>query len=55
MEYEEPAGALRALSLLNGVELPALEDGCANKKLLVRFTSVLGSSFQAYGTLKNNR
>jgi RNA-binding protein 25 len=35
-EFEEPDGALRALSLLNGVELPALEDGCANKKLLVR-------------------
>jgi len=26
---------LRALELLNGVELPALEDGCVNKKLLV--------------------
>jgi RNA-binding protein 25 len=35
-EYQDPEGALRALQLLNGVELPALEDGCANKKLLVR-------------------
>jgi RNA-binding protein 25 len=35
-EFEEPDGALRAISLLNGVELPALEDGCASKKLLVR-------------------
>jgi RNA recognition motif-containing protein len=35
-EFEEPDGALRALALMNGVELPALEDGCANKKLLVR-------------------
>jgi RNA recognition motif-containing protein len=35
-EFEEPDAALRALELLNGVELPALEDGCANKKLLVR-------------------
>ena len=26
---------MRALELLNGVELPALEDGCVNKKLLV--------------------
>lgn len=26
------------MNLLNGIELPALEDGCANKKLLVRFT-----------------
>jgi len=35
-EFEDPNGALRALALLNGIELPALEDGCANKKLLVR-------------------
>jgi RNA-binding protein 25 len=35
-EFVEPDGALRAIALLNGVELPALEDGCANKKLLVR-------------------
>lgn len=25
------------MALLNGVELPALEDGCVNKKLLVSF------------------
>ncbi|KAL0064284.1 hypothetical protein AAF712_008728 [Marasmius tenuissimus] len=35
-EFEDPDGALRAVALLNGVELPALEDGCANKKLLVK-------------------
>lgn len=35
-EYEEPSGAIRAMELLNNVELPALEDGCVNKKLLVR-------------------
>ncbi len=35
-EYEDLDAALRAMNLLNGVELPALEDGCANKKLLVR-------------------
>lgn len=29
---------MRALELLNGVELPALEDGCVNKKLLVSTT-----------------
>jgi hypothetical protein len=34
-EYEDPESALRAMDLLQGVELPALEDGCANKKLLV--------------------
>ncbi|KAF8527025.1 hypothetical protein BU17DRAFT_39978 [Hysterangium stoloniferum] len=35
-DFQDPDGALRALQLLNGVELPALEDGCANKKLLVK-------------------
>ncbi|KAF9525525.1 hypothetical protein CPB83DRAFT_909129 [Crepidotus variabilis] len=35
-EYEDPNGAIRATTILNGVELPALEDGCANKKLLVK-------------------
>ena len=33
-EFTDPDGALRAMQLLNGVELPALEDGCVNKKLL---------------------
>ncbi|KAI6114549.1 hypothetical protein F5141DRAFT_1188001 [Pisolithus sp. B1] len=32
----DPDLAVRCINLLNGVELPALEDGCANKKLLVR-------------------
>lgn len=35
-EFQDADGALRAMALLNGVELPALEDGCVNKKLLVR-------------------
>ncbi|KAN0139651.1 hypothetical protein V8E53_002313 [Lactarius tabidus] len=35
-EFEDPDGALRAMALLNNVELPALEDGCVNKKLLVK-------------------
>jgi RNA recognition motif-containing protein len=39
-EFEDPYSALRAMTLLNGIELPALEDGCANKKLLVRLSSV---------------
>jgi RNA-binding protein 25 len=34
-DFQDPDGALRALELLNGVELPALEDGCVSKKLLV--------------------
>jgi RNA-binding protein 25 len=35
-QFEDPDGALRAITLLNGVELPALEEGTTNKKLLVR-------------------
>ncbi|TDL19661.1 hypothetical protein BD410DRAFT_726769 [Rickenella mellea] len=49
-EYEEPDGALRALTLLNGVELPAMEDGCVNKKLLVKAdekTKVFLDAYQA--------
>lgn len=34
-EFQDPDSALRAMDLLNNVELPALEDGCVNKKLLV--------------------
>ena len=37
-EFQDPDGALRAMTLLNNVELPALEDGCVNKKLLVSAT-----------------
>jgi hypothetical protein len=44
-EFEEPDGALRALALLNNVELPALEDGCANKNLLVSIFFCLLYSF----------
>ncbi|KAF8158439.1 hypothetical protein B0H34DRAFT_656642 [Crassisporium funariophilum] len=50
-EFEEPSGALRALDMLNGVELPALEDGCANKKLLVKAdekTRAFLDGFQAH-------
>ncbi|KAI6107139.1 hypothetical protein EDD16DRAFT_630907 [Pisolithus croceorrhizus] len=36
VEYEDPDSAIRCINLLNGVELPALEDGCANKKLLIK-------------------
>ncbi|EKM49796.1 uncharacterized protein PHACADRAFT_265493 [Phanerochaete carnosa HHB-10118-sp] len=35
-EFQDPDSALRAMTLLNGVELPALEDGCVNKKLLAK-------------------
>lgn len=44
-EFEEPDAALRAMSLLQGVELPALEDGCANKALLVRPVQVPSLTF----------
>lgn len=40
-EYDDPGSAQRAIDLLNGVELPALEDGCVNKNLLVRFQSCI--------------
>ncbi len=34
-EFEDSDGMIRAMQLLNGVDLPAVEDGCASKKLLV--------------------
>ncbi|KAH8086016.1 hypothetical protein BXZ70DRAFT_1045504 [Cristinia sonorae] len=49
-EFQDADGALRAMSLLNGVELPALEDGCVNKKLLVKAdekTKVFLDAYQA--------
>ncbi|KAF9028542.1 hypothetical protein BDZ89DRAFT_951230 [Hymenopellis radicata] len=47
-EFEEPDAALRAIELLNGVELPALEDGCANKKLLVKADEKTRAFLDAY-------
>ncbi|KAF8547094.1 hypothetical protein OG21DRAFT_1490522 [Imleria badia] len=47
-EFEDPDSAIRCLTLLQGVELPALEDGCANKKHLIKAdekTTVLGCLF----------
>ncbi|KAI6140659.1 hypothetical protein BKA82DRAFT_245436 [Pisolithus tinctorius] len=35
VEYEDSDSSIRCINLLNGVELPALEGGCASKKLLV--------------------
>ncbi|KAG6914797.1 hypothetical protein DXG01_015228 [Tephrocybe rancida] len=49
-EFEEPDGALRALSLMNGIELPALEDGCANKTLLVKADEKTRAFLDAYQT-----
>ncbi|KAH9972012.1 hypothetical protein BGW80DRAFT_1173869 [Lactifluus volemus] len=49
-EFEDPDGALRAMALLNNVELPALEDGCVNKKLLIKAdekTKVFLDAYQA--------
>ncbi|KAI5986555.1 hypothetical protein EDC04DRAFT_3149465 [Pisolithus marmoratus] len=34
VKYEDSDLAIRCINLLNGVELQALEDGCANKQLL---------------------
>lgn len=39
-EFETPEGMIAAIDFLNGVELPALEEGCADKKLLVRRSSL---------------
>jgi len=35
-EFETPDGMIAAVEMLNDIELPALEDGCANKRLLVK-------------------
>ncbi|KAI0345579.1 hypothetical protein BDW22DRAFT_1342920 [Trametopsis cervina] len=51
-EFNDPDGALRAMTLLNGVELPALEDGCVNKKLLVKADEKTKLFLDAYQTQK---
>ncbi|KAI0770652.1 hypothetical protein C8Q74DRAFT_1317834 [Fomes fomentarius] len=51
-EFQDPDGALRAMDLLNGVELPALEDGCVNKKLLVKADERTKSFLDAYSAQK---
>ncbi|KAJ7859476.1 hypothetical protein B0H14DRAFT_3084936 [Mycena olivaceomarginata] len=51
-EFEEPDGALRALALLNNVELPALEDGCANKKLLIKADEKTRAFLDAYASTR---
>ncbi|EAU86195.2 hypothetical protein CC1G_03406 [Coprinopsis cinerea okayama7 len=51
-EFEDPDGALRAMELLNGVELPALEDGCANKKLLIKADEKTRLFLDAYASQK---
>ncbi|KAJ7761189.1 hypothetical protein DFH07DRAFT_918376 [Mycena maculata] len=51
-EFEEPDGALRALALLNNIELPALEDGCANKKLLIKADEKTRAFLDAYASTR---
>ncbi|KAI0076712.1 hypothetical protein K474DRAFT_1684653 [Panus rudis PR-1116 ss-1] len=51
-EFQDPDGALRAMQLLNGVELPALEDGCVNKKLLVKADEKTKMFLDAYAAQK---
>ncbi|PPQ78720.1 hypothetical protein CVT25_010723 [Psilocybe cyanescens] len=53
-EFEEPSGALRAIALLNNVELPALEDGCANKKLLVKADEKTRAYLDSYSAQQMN-
>ncbi|KAI0322090.1 hypothetical protein OF83DRAFT_1236319 [Amylostereum chailletii] len=49
-EFEDPDSALRAMALLNNVELPALEDGCVNKTLLVKADEKTKVFLDAYST-----
>ncbi|KAG6379465.1 hypothetical protein JVT61DRAFT_11946 [Boletus reticuloceps] len=51
-EYEDPDSAIRCLTLLQGIELPALEDGCANKKLLIKADEKTKLFLDAYSTQK---
>ncbi|KAI0694755.1 hypothetical protein C8Q76DRAFT_634301 [Earliella scabrosa] len=51
-EFQDPDGALRAMNLLNNVELPALEDGCVNKKLLVKADERTKTFLDAYSAQK---
>ncbi|PCH40407.1 hypothetical protein WOLCODRAFT_136858 [Wolfiporia cocos MD-104 SS10] len=51
-EFQDPDGALRAMALLNNVELPALEDGCVNKKLLVKADEKTKMFLDAYHAQK---
>lgn len=51
-EFEDPDSALRCLALLQGVELPALEDGCANKKLLIKADEKTKLFLDAYSAQK---
>ncbi|KAJ7599897.1 hypothetical protein C8J56DRAFT_909077 [Mycena floridula] len=49
-EFEDPDAALRAIAFLQGQELPALEDGCANKKLLVKPDEKTRAFLDAYSS-----
>ncbi|KIY52440.1 hypothetical protein FISHEDRAFT_35244 [Fistulina hepatica ATCC 64428] len=51
-EFEDPDSALRAMQLLNGVELPALEDMCANKSLLIKADEKTRAFLDAYKSSK---
>ncbi|KAI0754494.1 hypothetical protein C8Q80DRAFT_1094588 [Daedaleopsis nitida] len=51
-EFQDPDGAIRAIALLNNVELPALEDGCVNKKLLVKGDEFTRSFLESYSAQK---
>ncbi|KIO02958.1 hypothetical protein M404DRAFT_638155, partial [Pisolithus tinctorius Marx 270] len=52
VEYEDPDSAIRCINLLNGVELPALEDGCASKKLLIKADEKTKLFMDAYSAQK---
>ncbi|KAH8104938.1 hypothetical protein DFH11DRAFT_1646152 [Phellopilus nigrolimitatus] len=52
--YESPEGAARAVKLLDGVELPAMEDGCTPKKLLVRADELNRGKIDTYFASRMN-
>lgn len=39
--FESPEGAANAVKLLDGIELPGMEDGAPNKKLVVRLRVIV--------------
>jgi len=50
-EYDDLGAAQRALKLLNGIELPALEEAAESRKLLVRLALFLGDFYADFTPL----
>lgn len=52
--FDSPESAARAIKLLDGVELPGMEDGAPNKKLLVRADELNKGMIDAYFASRMN-